>query len=1027
MSKLFILSTLLGAALAQDRSSSGSLGQYTYTSDGGAMSWTVMEKNYEDTFLVFDDPLDPSNPKKFKYPGRGGEAGAFPVEGRHAFTEFCHEDLLASGVWPNLLDNTFPLGSEDTKNVQAGDAWDTVPRTGRTGQCPTKDLPMNPRTLSNTLHNMLQQGSDHFNHVTAQSLQASAHDVGSSDPAAMTVGAFPPLLKLRDANNRDVWFMGGTAVTKLQDLSMEETRQFLANAMTNREKSRYDVAVSSHDVDMAFFNSGGSGGKDYLDSAGKYSDRDGSVERAATEVVKGFVHAGQASASISSLIDCDLVGTFDISSGSETLQVFDLSSTASADFKFCFEDPSKTNPIRKTTTQQSPGLDASITYGSDLKTAEYLREKCMQGASCPTGLGARLLVSKSAKGKDLLPTIRRVGEVHGQDAIDHFNAITDTFHGRAGCGTENSEYPTDISCYVAGDRRAMENKYLTAMHLSLVRKHNQIVNRLSTLPQWQGASQEHLYHEARVRVMAWEQHAYTLGTMFASKLKPRHRGLKNNALGQEMGVTGTRTGADKGISAFLIFEPDFKEGFDWENPDLSLVVDKTCVPGRIKCNVTAADYFTMFDDGCAEGKCWEGKTCFPPTGNLNQRWHIAMYDKVPQEPLGNDQWNMREADPYQPNRFGNGPNPVGGVQCEISMGRGDPDNNMVKSTHEQMVLPGADTGGILPTEPDDTMVNLLFANTNIANELFNDGLGKFIRQAYAQKANGNNGFPPSMRNMLFSRPDSPQTFFLDLASINSIRYRDRGVGDICDLLQFHRTIDQRTDPSLPDIVRSEVTWADLHLNPELEPLFRATYCTPCDAEAFNVMISQKADFFNQRQRAQPTHGIFPGFNDGNGVGAGSMGKYLTNQRAYFGFMENYWVKARASQPRYKEAIDFYKQEQPNGQSSLLDEFKRSVGVLLFNITDVEEIQCMPHNPWFHPRHKCAELVERPQPIGTPGTDKEGFKRCSAANTNFRAKTSDAEEAGVDAVCNNKKEEFQNGLDHNLKDGDEGQLTPCCGN
>lgn len=120
-------------------------------------------------------------------------------------------------------------------------------------------------------------------------------------------------------------------------------------------------------------------------------------------------------------------------------------------------------------------VDGSGIYGSDQARADWLR----------TFEGGKLKVSQN----DLLP----FGTIDGE-----FNSSRDPLAPFMGDDTRSG-----VKLMVAGDVRANENLYLTALHTLFVREHNRLADELATKnPSW---SDEDLYQHARRMVVGYLQ------------------------------------------------------------------------------------------------------------------------------------------------------------------------------------------------------------------------------------------------------------------------------------------------------------------------------------------------------------------------------------------------------------------------------------------------------------------------------------------------------------------------------------------
>ncbi|XP_022177219.1 chorion peroxidase-like isoform X1 [Myzus persicae] len=127
---------------------------------------------------------------------------------------------------------------------------------------------------------------------------------------------------------------------------------------------------------------------------------------------------------------------------------------------------------REQLNQASSYLDGSSVYGNTRKLQNDLR----------SWTGGRMKVFVTEHGKQLLPP--------NKDPLD-------------GCN-EESEMKKGRYCFLSGDARSNENMHLTTLHLIMVRQHNMIAGRLSSLnPHW---DDEHIFQETRHIVTAQIQH-----------------------------------------------------------------------------------------------------------------------------------------------------------------------------------------------------------------------------------------------------------------------------------------------------------------------------------------------------------------------------------------------------------------------------------------------------------------------------------------------------------------------------------------
>ncbi|XP_026811700.1 chorion peroxidase isoform X4 [Rhopalosiphum maidis] len=127
---------------------------------------------------------------------------------------------------------------------------------------------------------------------------------------------------------------------------------------------------------------------------------------------------------------------------------------------------------REQLNQASSYLDGSSVYGNTRKLQNDLR----------SWTGGRMKVFITENGEQLLPP--------NKDPLD-------------GCN-EEAEMKKGRYCFLSGDARSNENMHLTTLHLIMVRQHNMIAGRLSSLnPHW---NDEHIFQETRHIVTAQIQH-----------------------------------------------------------------------------------------------------------------------------------------------------------------------------------------------------------------------------------------------------------------------------------------------------------------------------------------------------------------------------------------------------------------------------------------------------------------------------------------------------------------------------------------
>jgi hypothetical protein len=174
---------------------------------------------------------------------------------------------------------------------------------------------------------------------------------------------------------------------------------------------------------------------------------------------------------------------------------------------------------------------------------------------------------------------------------------------------------------------------------------------------------------------------------------------------------------------------------------------------------------------------------------------------------------------------------------------------------------------------------------------------RFLRSAVKSSSNANNGFSPSLRNILFRRQNQASgtlhTKVIDLASINNLRFRSFGEATFCQV--WSNLEGEQVD-------RESVTWASLKLNPVLEPTIRSLWCHPCDVDAYVVLLSQRLSNFDVDQKHGSREGQFPTENT---LAMKHFGDLLTFSRAHFGWFDIYWTYRRAKQPKYQDSVRFF--------------------------------------------------------------------------------------------------------------------------
>ncbi len=214
--------------------------------------------------------------------------------------------------------------------------------------------------------------------------------------------------------------------------------------------------------------------------------------------IQAFIDFGMSAVAIEPLLSCGNFNATELTADGHKHTVYRVES-----FENLCDNRRHVNDV-------SPSLDASFVYGSDIRTAEALRERSEDG-----GLSCRLKSHANADGTTSLPTISDL-ETDEQKAF--FRQVTDTFHRcRFADFSQPSEREgcTDEDLIIAGDIRAAENFYLTGMQTVLMRKHNQWCDAFESDASHiaHGWSEDHKYHEARLRTMAIYQHAFVLSSI----------------------------------------------------------------------------------------------------------------------------------------------------------------------------------------------------------------------------------------------------------------------------------------------------------------------------------------------------------------------------------------------------------------------------------------------------------------------------------------------------------------------------------
>jgi hypothetical protein len=828
--------------------------QTTYV-DSEGNDWVVEDKQFEETTVSFD--VDGTT---YTYPGRTGEAGAFPVNGKHAHTEFCNDN----GFRPQYAEGSqLPVGSAAVKNWEVGTPWSDV--RGESFVCSTESERATPRELSNALHGQTQQAHGTVNHVTSASLQTMAHDVGTGNTLDIQF-AYGPLMVLSSPDvTREIIFFGGAAFTTLPGYTVEETLQELYVQIRSKFDPEYFRTPISSSDDI--FNT-------FQVALGEpLPDNENGTH------IQSFVDFAMSAIAIEPLLSCNHNATELTAEGSgETQEVYEV------------DDFDNLCDVRRHVNDVSPAIDASFVYGSDLKTADALRER--NGSSGE--LSCKMRVRANGDGTTSLPTISDLEE---EDKA-FFRQITDTFHRCrfADFGEESTrEGCTDQDLAVAGDRRSNENNYLHGIHNVLLRKHNQWCDLFAndTAHFAHGWSEEQKYHEARVRTMAVYQHAFVLSSIDFAGLV---------SLGQDRPSSGYE-GAEgiQGREVYEVFVPDMEE---WNaNGKLISEVHDEC-DEAVACGVSIENWLDRFQQ-------WP--ECQDTMTNLLLRWHPALYDEM-------------------------------AVIEGPSWGFGEEGHESCLSEHDGLEEEeGEEEEGEGPPMIDiEEGINTIIAQPQMSQMMGLSGnLANVLRSAISTHANGNVGFPQSMRNMLFGR-----NAVIDLAALNIARFRERGVVTVWDALSY--LYPQQYPSNATDAQKQELKWEDLHLDPRVEPHFRSMFCYPWQAEAYSVAISQKQDGFVLSYE-DPDFGIFPGDNEGMGLGSVAMARYLSGARNFFGFLERFWMMERLEgdypEEVKEEAMAFY------NKIAAEEGFEDSIRSLF--VETVPEFKeetghCLPNNVWHTP-------------------------------------------------------------------------------
>ena len=145
--RLLVLGLASAVLLAAFEGAAAQTEDWTYV-DAEGNDWFVEDKQFEETKVSFD--VDGTT---YTYPGRTGEAQAFPVNGKHAHTEFCNDNNFT----PRYAEGQLPVGSVEVRDWEVGTPWSEVRKDAA---CSTESERATPRELSNALHGQTQQAED---------------------------------------------------------------------------------------------------------------------------------------------------------------------------------------------------------------------------------------------------------------------------------------------------------------------------------------------------------------------------------------------------------------------------------------------------------------------------------------------------------------------------------------------------------------------------------------------------------------------------------------------------------------------------------------------------------------------------------------------------------------------------------------------------------------------------------------------------------------------------------------------------
>merc|ERR1712072_1509870 len=122
----------------------------------------------------------------------------------------------------------------------------------------------------------------------------------------------------------------------------------------------------------------------------------------------------------------------------------------------------------------------------------------------------------------------------------------------------------------------------------------------------------------------------------------------------------------------------------------------------------------------------------------------------------------------------------------------------------------------------------------------------------------------------------------------------------------------------------------------------------------------------------PDFGIFPGDNEGMGLGSVPMARSLSRARNYFGFLERFWLMERV-QGDYpaevkEESLAFY------NKIAAEQGFEDSIRALFLEQVPELAEGCLPNNVWHHPL--ASDFMESSTGLRS--------QRCNDITQRFRA-------------------------------------------